>query len=71
MSSKICRKNFKKLLAKNISIIIYDEMKGGKYKFNNKEYGILFELEENTVKEERKCLDCKECDNNIYNKETK
>lgn len=58
----------KRLKEKNISIVIYDEMKGGKYKFGNKEYGILFELEGNNIKEERKCLNCKECVNNIYNK---
>ena len=35
----------KRLKEKNLSIIIYDEIKGGRYKFKNKEYDILFELE--------------------------
>ena len=60
----------KRLKSKNISIIIYDEMKGGKYKFKNKEYDVLFELEGENITEVRKCLNCKECANNIYNKET-
>lgn len=60
----------RRLKKKEISIIIYDEMKGGRYKFGNKEYGILFELEGKNIKEERKCLNCKECGNNIYNKNT-
>ena len=49
---------------------LYDEMKEGKYKFGNKEYGILFEIKGNDIKEERKCLNCKECVNNIYSKDT-
>lgn len=60
----------KRLKAKNVSVIIYDEIKGGRYKFGNKEYDVLFELEGNDIKEERKCLNCKECDNNIYSKNT-
>ena len=60
----------KRLKEKNISVVIYDEMKGGKYKFGNKEYGILFEIKGNDIKEERKCLNCKECVNNIYSRDT-
>ena len=60
----------KRLKEKNVSVIIYDEMKGGKYKFGHKEYGILFEINGNNIKEERKCLNCKECVNNMYNKNT-
>lgn len=58
-----------KLKAKNISIIIYDEIKGGRYKYKEKEYDILFQIDGISVKENRKNINCSECENNIYIKE--
>lgn len=58
-----------RLKEKNISIIIYDEIKGGEYKYNEKEYGVLFELEGISIKEDRKNLGCTNCKNNIYSKD--
>ena len=60
----------KRLKEKNISIAIYDEMKGGRYKYNDKEYDILLEIEGESIKENIKNLNCIECENNVYNKDT-
>lgn len=54
---------------KNISIIIYDEIKGGKYRYKEKEYDVLFELKGISIKENRKNLECKDCKNNVYAKD--
>ena len=59
-----------RLREKNISIAIYDEIKEGRYKYNDKSYDILFELEGESIKENRKNIDCINCENNIYSKET-
>lgn len=58
-----------RLKEKNISIIIYDEIEGGKYKYNKKEYDILLKLEGTSIKESRKNMDCSKCKNNIYMKD--
>ncbi len=63
-------KVIKRLKEKNISIIIYDEKEGGSFKYKNKEFDVLFELEGETIKEDRKNLNCLECSNNKYAKET-
>ena len=59
----------KRLKEKNISIAIYDEMKGGRYKYNEKTFDILLEIEGESVKEDRKNLDCTKCINNKYAKD--
>ena len=59
-----------RLKEKNISIIIYDEKEEGRFKYKNKTFDILFELEGESIKEERKCLNCLECENNKYGKDT-
>ena len=59
-------KSKKETKRKKLSITIYDEIKGGRYQFKNKEYDILFKLEEDIIKEKRKCLDYRKCVNNIY-----
>ena len=58
-----------RLKEKNISIILYDEVEGGRYKYNNKTYDVLFELEGESIKENRNSLNCIECKNNVYNKD--
>ena len=60
----------KRLKEKNISIAIYDEMEEGRYKYNNKEYDIILEIEGESIKENRKHLNCIECKNNVYTKDT-
>ena len=68
------KENMEKVIArlkeKNISIIIYDEKEEGRFKYKNKAFDILFELEGESIKEERKCLNCLECENNKYGKDT-
>ena len=59
-----------RLKEKNISIIIYDEIKGGRYKYKEKEYDVIFEIKGKSIYESRKNLGCKNCKNNIYSKET-
>lgn len=54
---------------KNIGIIIYDEIKGGRFKYKEKEYDIL--LDENGEYEEKIKPECKQCTNNQYYKEEK
>ena len=54
---------------KNISIIIYDEIKGGRYKYKEKEYDVLFEIKGINIKENRRNLGCKDCKNNVYAKD--
>lgn len=41
----------KKLEENNIGFVVYDEIQNGNFKFNNKEYGILYELEGNNIEE--------------------
>lgn len=60
----------KRLKEKNISIVIFDEIKGGKYKYKEKEYDILFNLEGKSIDENRKSINCSTCPNNVYGKHT-
>lgn len=59
----------KRLKEKDISIVIYDEIKGGRYKYKEKEYDVLFEIKGQSIYESRKNLGCENCKNNIYGKE--
>lgn len=52
---------------KNIGIIIYDEVKGGNFKYKEKEYGII--LNENGEYKEEQKQECTKCPNNQYYKE--
>lgn len=54
---------------KNIGIIIYDEIKNGKYKYNDKYYDILLNEEGDYFDIEP--INCKECTKNIFFKESK
>ena len=64
------RENFSKIKEKleknNIGFIFYDEMKNGNLIFNDRKYGILFEGEGEVIDEERKCINCLNCNNNVY-----
>ena len=60
----------KRLEEKNISIAIYDEVEGGRYKYNEKTYDVILEIEGKSIKEDRKNLNCINCKNNVYNKNT-
>lgn len=55
---------------KNLGIIIYDEIEDGRYKFKDKSYDIILELEGESISETRKNTNCNECKNNVYVKET-
>lgn len=59
-----------KLKKAGISIIIFDEKENGRYIYKNKKYDILFEVKGRDIKERRENLDCLQCNNNIYYKET-
>ena len=52
-----------------IGFIIYDEIKGGRFKYKEKEYDSL--LDENGEYEEKIKPECKQCTNNQYYKEEK
>lgn len=54
---------------KNIWIIIYDEVNGGKYKYKDKEYDVI--LDEEGKYEEIEKTECKKCQNYKYYKEEK
>lgn len=56
----------KRLKEKNISIVIYDEMKNGDYRYKDRNYGILFELNGQSIKKDRYEIYCKGCERNIY-----
>ena len=43
-----------KLKEKDLGIIIYDEIENGNFKFNDKSYGILFQMEGKNIEESRK-----------------
>ena len=64
------RENFSKIKEKleknNIGFVFYDEMKNGNLIFNDRKYGILFEGEGGVINEERKCINCLNCNNNVY-----
>ena len=60
----------KRLEEKNISIAIYDEVEGGRYKYNEKAYDVILEIEGESIKENRKNLNCINCENNVYTKNT-
>ncbi len=55
---------------KNLGIIIYDEVKDGRYKFKDKSYDVMLELEGESISETRRNTNCSECENNVYVKET-
>ena len=59
-----------KLKEAGISIIIFDEKENGRYVYKNKKYDILFEIKGRDIKEKRENLDCLQCNNNKYYKET-
>ncbi len=48
---------------------IFDEVEDGKYKYNNKTYDVILEIEGKSIKEDRKNLGCHNCENNIYARE--
>lgn len=54
---------------KNIGIIIYDEIKNGRYKYNDKEYDILLNEDGEYLEIEKP--KCKDCFNSVYYKENK
>ena len=58
----------KRLEEKNISIAMYDEVEGGRYKYNEKTYDVILEIEGESIKEDRKNLNCINCENNVYTK---
>lgn len=64
------RENFSKIKEKleknNIGFVFYDEMQTGNLIFNDRKYGILFEGEGKVINEERKCINCSNCNNNVY-----
>ena len=64
------RENFskiKEMLEKNnIGFVFYDEMKTGNLIFNDRRYGILFEGEGKEINEERRCVNCLNCKDNVY-----
>ena len=60
----------KKLKDKNLGIIVYDEIENWIYKFKEKSYEIILELNGDTITETRKNTDCNKCKNNLYQKET-
>lgn len=59
-----------RLKEKNLGIIIYDEVKDGRYKFKDKSYDVILELEGENISETRTNTNCSECENNVYVKET-
>ena len=63
------RENFSKIKEKleknNIGFVFYDEMQTGNLIFNDRKYGILFEGEGKVINEERKCINCSNCNNNV------
>ena len=60
----------KRLEDKKLGIIVYDEVENGRYKFKNKSYDIILELNGDNIGETRKNTNCNECKNNIYGKDT-
>ena len=52
-----------------MGIIIYDEVEKGRYKFNDKNYEKILEIEGEEITERRINANCSECKNNLYNKE--
>ena len=61
--------NIKNILKeKKVGIIIYNEKENGRYKFNNKNYEKILELEGEKITEKRKNINCSKCKKNIYNK---
>lgn len=60
----------KKVKEQKFNIIIYDEMEDGKYEYNGKKYGILYKHEGEKINNTKE-INCKECNKNIYSKDTK
>ena len=60
----------KRLKDKNLGIIIYDEVENGRYKFKNKSYDIILELNGDNIEEARKNTGCNECSKNQFGKNT-
>lgn len=54
---------------KNLGIIVYDEIEDGRYKFKDKSYDVILELEGESISETRRNTNCNECENNVYAKE--
>lgn len=48
---------------------IFDEVEDSKYKYNDKTYDVILEIEGKSIKEDRKNLGCHNCENNIYARE--
>lgn len=61
-------KVIKRLKEKNISVILFDELENGRYKYNNKSFDILLEVKGENLRKEEK-IDCANCKNNRYTKE--
>lgn len=57
-----------KLKDKNLGIIIYDEVKNERYKYKNRYYDVILELDGSEIEEERNNTNCNSCKNNIYEK---
>lgn len=57
-----------RLKEKNISVILFDELENGRYKYNNKSFDILLEVKGENLRKEEK-IDCANCKNNRYTKE--
>lgn len=53
-----------------MGILIYDEVENGRYKFKNKSYDIIIELNGDNIEEARKNTGCNECKKNVYGKVT-
>ncbi len=65
------RNNLNKLEEKvhntRYGIIIYDEMQNGEFEYKNKKYGVLWEHKGDCIIDEnKKCMDCGKCKNNVY-----
>lgn len=52
-----------------MGIIVYDEIEDGRYKFKDKSYDVILELEGESISETRRNTNCNECENNVYAKE--
>ncbi len=59
----------KRLEEKKISVAIYDEIKGGKYRYKDKSYDIILEIQGESIKKNKKNLNCINCVNNVYTKD--
>ena len=60
----------KRLKDKKLGIIVYDEVENGRYKFKNKSYDRILELNGDEIEETRKNTNCNECSKNQFGKNT-